>query len=422
MTERVDVAVVLPDGAAVPVGMLRFHERRRAQTATFTYAESYLSDARAYALDPRLPLQAGPAHTDADAALFGAFADTAPDRWGQNLLRRAERDRARGEGVTPRTLMPGDVMLGVHDELRQGALRYSRPGQGFLATAAQGVPRLVELPRLLSLTDRLVTDGATDTDLRDLVNAGGSLGGARPKAAVRDTDGRLRIAKFPRKGSDDWDVIAWEALTLDLAEAAGAVVPSHELVQVLGRRVLLVDRFDRRGTRRLGYVSAMTLTESADHDPAGHSFLEVAEALAPVATSPVEDLRALWSRAVFGILVNNTDNHLRNHGFLRAADGWRLAPVFDVNPDPEPGARFAVSMTPDGDDSVAECIESAEYFGMTRSDATEALDRLVAAVSDWRPRAERLGLHADEIARMRAAFDSTALGEAKAILRAHRTR
>jgi serine/threonine-protein kinase HipA len=159
--------------------------------------------------------------------MFAAFADSAPDRWGENLMRREERERAKSIAATPRTLSKADFLLGVRDDVRQGQIRFRRPGNGTYYSAHQhAVPSLIELARLLRAIDRLDADGAMDRDLADLIDAGSSLGGARPKAAVTDASGRLAIAKFPRSGSDEWDVAGWEEVQLRLARRAGLAVQS----------------------------------------------------------------------------------------------------------------------------------------------------------------------------------------------------
>ncbi len=232
-------------GQEIVACTLWIHERG-GQSATFRYTDEYLSSPDSYDLDPALPKSSGVFQTPADRPMFSAFADSAPDRWGENLMRREERERARAEGATPRTLRQADFMLGVRDDVRQGAIRFRRPRtEAYYSSHPGAVPRLVEMPRLLRAVDHLDAEGTMDRDLKDLIDAGSSLGGTRPKAAVIDASGRLAIAKFPRSGSDDWDMPGWEKLELDLAERAGLNVARSDLAQVGGRHVLVVDRFDR---------------------------------------------------------------------------------------------------------------------------------------------------------------------------------
>lgn len=404
--------IVLPDGDEVEAGTVRFTTARTRQSAVFVYAPGYLADPRAYPVDPQLPLRPGPFVTG-EHGLFGALSDSAPDRWGENLLRRAERAQARAEHRTPRTLLTSHFLLGVHDELRQGAIRYTDETGAYLSGSERGVPRPVDLPALLDLTDRALRDPSLDSDLRDLVDAGGSLGGARPKVAVRDHAGTLLIAKFPRAGSDEWEVMAWEKLTLDLAARAGIDVPANELVTVLGRRVLLLERFDRRGRTRLGYISAMTLLGIGERAH-GLSFAELAEELDTVSAAPAADLRRLFRRALFGVLVSNSDNHPRNHGLLRTATGWTLSPAFDMNPDPERAAP-AMPVAPGGGD-LADALDVADVFRLSRTDALIELGEVLDAVADWERRAGELRIDPREVALMRDAFESDATAQARQLL------
>lgn len=413
-TGPISVRLVLAGGEEVAVGTLRVTRGRRNETATFAYDPAYLADSRAYPIDPNLPLRAGTFATGPDADLFGAIGDSAPDRWGQNLLRRAERNLARAEGRAQRELTASDFLVGVHDEQRQGALRYAAPDGTYLAGDDLGVPRIVDLPRLLALTDRALRDPNLDTDLRDLVNAGGSLGGARPKAAVRDHSGRLRIAKFPRIDEDEWDVEGWEKVTLDLAAAAGITVPRNELVTVLDRHVLLLDRFDRDGDRRVGYVSAQTLLGMSGRTD-DTSLAELADAMQQDTASPDRDLRELFRRGLFGLLVSNTDNHVRNHGFLRTQRGWALSPMFDVNPNPEP-ARFAMPMDLGGDDDIAAAIDSADAFRLTRQDALAELATLMTVLDGWVRMAQHHAIPTREVQMLSAAFESPRVDRARGLL------
>jgi len=408
--------LALPDGDEVDVGTLRVNRGRGRETSLFTYAESYLRDPRHYAIDPDLPLTAGPIATGPSRTMFGAIGDSAPDRWGRNLLRRAERRAAADDGRTARELMESDFLVGVHDDLRQGALRYVDASGSYVASTQGGVPRIVDLPRLLSLTERALKDPNLDTDIKDLIDAGSSLGGARPKAAVRDHDDTLRIAKFPRTGdgADEWEVEAWEKIALDLAAAAGITVPRNHLVKVAGHRVLLLDRFDRDGERRIGYVSAMTMLGLADGDDRV-PLAELAEQMQVDSAAPENDLRELYRRGLFGLLVSNTDNHARNHGFLRTSTGWRLSPAFDINPNPD-GRAFAMPLDPGGSDDIEDALTIADTFRLTRTEAIDELRRVLEAVEGWRRKAADIGADPREVTRMAAAFESGRTEQARRII------
>ena len=334
MAERDPVEVTVEiDGQELAAGTLWVHERG-GQTASFRYADSYLTSPSSYALDPVLPKAAGVFHTPPDSAVFSAFADSAPDRWGENLMRREERERARAAAATPRTLGKADFLLGVRDDTRQGAIRFRRPqGGSYYSAHRNAVPRLIEVARLLRAAERLEAEGTFDRDIADLIDAGSSLGGARPKAAITDASGRLTIAKFPRSGSDEWDAPAWEEVQLRLARRAGLTVAESELLPIAGRHVLLVDRFDRQRGHRIGFASALTMLEASDGEQ--RSYLEIGEVIERYSPRADADLRELYRRIIFSILTANTDDHLRNHAFLRERDGWALSPAYDLNPNPD---------------------------------------------------------------------------------------
>lgn len=223
------------------VGRLWPRMRKDRESATFEYDRSWLTHAQRFSLEPALKLGPGPFHTPSDKPLFGAIGDSAPDRWGRVLMRRAERRRAEREGRTPHTVREIDFLIMVDDEARQGALRFAeREGGPFLAAQGpQKIPPLIELPRLLSAADHVLNETDTDEDLRLLLAPGSSLGGARPKASVRDRDGHLAIAKFPNKG-DEVNTVLWEAVALTLGAKAGIPVPTWRLETISGRPVLLM--------------------------------------------------------------------------------------------------------------------------------------------------------------------------------------
>jgi serine/threonine-protein kinase HipA len=242
------------------------------------------------------------------------FSDTAPDRWGRKLIERTEAATAREERRTARSFSEADYLLGVRDDLCQGALRYRRAGgEGFLATEDTGVPALLQLGTLLNAAEALERDDPTSQQLRLLLRGGSSLGGARPKAHVIGTDGRPAIAKFPSPKHDDWDVIRWEYVALELARQAGLTTADHQLERVDGKPVIILRRFDRRAAgKRIGYISAMTLLSAGDGQT--FDYLDIAQQIEADSDRATEDLRELWTRAAYGRLISNTDDHLRNHG------------------------------------------------------------------------------------------------------------
>jgi serine/threonine-protein kinase HipA len=419
MADHVEVFVQIA-GEDVLAGRLWPHRRRGVESQTFGYASEYLARKDAYELDPLLGLYDGAHQTPAGQATFGAFSDCAPDRWGRRLIVRNERHRSRSDGTTARSSGEIDYLLGVRDDLRQGALRFRDPDSGvFLAEERTGVPPMLELPRLLSAAEHEERDTANAEELALLLRGGSSLGGARPKAHILDRSGRVSIAKFPSPHSDEWNVMLWEAIALRLAAQAQIRVPLAQLHEVAGKSVLMLGRFDRVGEQRVGYVSAMTMLGRSDGERG--SYLEIAEAIARLSPRATEDLEELWRRIAFSILISNFDDHLRNHGFLRTSTaGWTLSPAFDLNPDPRPGPReLTTAIDLDASDAEPELLMSvAEHFRLSATDARAILGEVGDATESWRATARELGAGDDELEEMEPAFEHEAARTARQLVAA----
>lgn len=405
MDKRVFVRADL-QGQPHLVGYLWAHRNKGRESASFEYAQSWLSHSERFALEPALSLGAGAFHTNAGHKIFGAIGDSAPDRWGRVLIQRAERQKARSENRPPHSLSELDYLLAVGDIARQGALRFSlEDNDTFLAvqTSAQ-IPPLIELPRLLSAADRFTKDEETAEDIRLLLAPGSSLGGARPKASIIDRDGRLAIAKFP-KADDDIRVSLWEAVALTLADKAGIPTPSWRIEAIGDQAVLILHRFDRIGTSRTPYLSAMSMLQAQDNE--AHSYMEIADALRQHGCKAEADCAQLWRRIVFNILISNTDDHLRNHGFLYEKNGWALSPAFDLNPVPLDIRPHILSTAIDEGDTTASidlALEVASHYGLKGDEAAAIVAEVGKAVAGWKTTASSLGLSAKEIERMDSAF------------------
>src|ERR1039458_1658586 len=401
---QVDVQIA---GRDVPAGQLWTHRRGQSESATFSYRDDYLQRADAYELDPGLPLQAGQHQTPVKQPLCGAMSDCAPNGWGRRLVRRAEAQQAREADTRQRGLTEVDFLLGARDDLREGALRFrGHDSEQYLALDTEGVPHLIGLPRLLNAAEELERDEPTSEDLRLLLHGGSSLGGARPKAHVLNTKGRLAIAKFPSPQADEWDVIRWEAVALTLAANAGITVPEHELHVIENRPVLVVRRFDRDAGGRLGYLSAMSMLQAKDGEQA--SYLEIGQVLEERSSDAAADLRELWRRIVFTILISNTDDHLRNHGFLRMSTaGWSLSPAFDLNPNPEGGAKQLANAIDEtnAQASLATALEVADLFRVSETQAREIVGEVSNATARWLDVARATGLGGPELERLESAFE-----------------
>jgi serine/threonine-protein kinase HipA len=415
MTEPAAYVYIDLDAVTRLVGRLWARRDRNRETASFEFDREWLANPVRYALGPALPATEGAFHTSEGRALFGALGDSAPDRWGRRLIARNEARRARTAGMTPRAPREIDYLLGVTDVVRQGALRFRLTPDGpfeaplSLERGHVQVPPLIELPELLNAANILSNDPdsrESDEAARLLLAPGSSLGGARPKASVRDRDGSLAIAKFPDK-ADNVDVIRWERVMLDLAARAGVAVADARLEPVGESVVLVLRRFDRRGELRVPFLSAMSLLDAADGEH--RSYVEIFDALRQIASEPAADGAQLWRRLVFNILSSNFDDHLRNHAVLYDGTAWRLSPAYDLNPVPayvKPRA-LTTSINIDGDPtaSIELALQAAPEFFLKTSDARAIAAEVESAVRDWRSVAVTHGIAHAEIEQMASAFE-----------------
>ena len=362
-------------------------------------------------LDPRLGLFEGRQHPPQGHETFGVFTDASPGRWGRLLMRR-RLERAQRAGQVGKAVRQheSDYLLGVHDAYRSGALRLRRDDAGDFLDNQHGAaaPPFVQLRELEAASlalerDEDNTSAAGDDWLRMLFAPGGSLGGARPKASVVDPQGQLWIAKFPSV-HDEHDVGAWELVVQTLAKGCGLAVPQSLARKFASQQhTFLVSRFDRTPAGRLHFASAMTLT--GDDSSTGASYLEIARVLIDHGANTNADLRELWSRIVFNMLVSNTDDHLRNHGFIFAPGrGWCLSNAYDMNPVPgSQGLKLNVSEADNAMDlDLARSV--APYFRISKSLADEIVTRSQAVVQQWPKIANSLKIRPREQERMAAAF------------------
>jgi len=393
------------------IGKLWFRSNNGRESASFQYDPSWLaSPPDCFSLEPALKLNTGTYHTQ-NMPIFGSLSDSAPDRWGRILMRRREEREAKAAGKTPRTLTELDYLLGINDEARQGALRFRKQEGGPFLAASSGsmpaknaIPPLVALPALLSASERFLESTETDDDLQLLLAPGSSLGGARPKASVYDA-GDLSIAKFPRK-DDELQATLWEALALTLAAKAGINIPPWRIERVFNKPVLIIKRFDRQGQQRVPFLSAMSMLGARDNEQ--HSYLEIAYALIQYGAEPLRDLEELWRRLVFNICISNTDDHLRNHGFLLdSPGGWRLSPAYDLNPVSRQAGPHFLSLAIDAvsrEASLETAFSVIDDFKLRKEKALAILDVIQQAVEDWQITALSLGISRREADSMASAF------------------
>ena len=392
------------------VGKINVSNVRGREFYSFEYSEEWLKHQN-FVIDPDLQLYKGRQYINDDKKIFGAFADSCPDRWGRKLMDRREELRARENDERPRKLLESDYLLGVYDESRMGGLRFKTNEDGpFLSDDVEfSIPPWTSLRELeqASIAFENEDNGLDDKWLKQLLAPGSSLGGARPKASVKAPDETLWIAKFPSK-HDDIDSGAWEMVVHDLAIMCGLNVPEAkaEKFSKLGT-TFLVKRFDRDGEKRIHFSSAMTMLGKSDGANAadGSSYLEIVSFLKANGAHPKDDIKELWKRIVFSIAVSNTDDHFRNHGFILENDGWSLSPMYDVNPDLY--GRY-LSLSINDTESMLDfdvAIDAAPYYGIEKKDAEKMVDEIKDIVTNnWKNIASKYGVGRGEIERMKVAF------------------
>ena len=384
-------------------GQIRFH-----------YDRAWLGDPRAFALDPNLTLDDAPFFPKPELGNFGIFLDSSPDRWGQTLMKRREALLAKDEKRAPRTLYAWDFLIGVQDFTRQGALRFRLAGtEEFLGNEKMAAPPITTLRELEAVAYQLSSRRIDDLDalrkwLTVLVAPGASLGGARPKANFTETDGSLWIGKFPAR-DDDRDIGAWEHVVHGLAAKAGVDVPPAKPVQLNNEfHTFCVERFDRANGARRFYASAMTLLRKEHSE--GTSYLELAQFLRANGDGAhvAEDLEQLFRRVAFNVAVGNRDDHLRNHGFVLGAKGWRLAPAFDVNPNIDKAEHVLNIDDSDNRPSLKTVLATAAFYGLAPKRAEQVLEEVAGAVDGWQDAARTAGIARGDVELTAGAFSAHA--------------
>ena len=393
------------------IGILYVNSLKGGESYSFEYDREWLKKTSLkITLDPELMPYSGRQYPFGKT-IFGLFSDSSPDRWGRVLMNKRERILAEKEGRKPAKLYDSDYLLGVYDETRLGGIRFkTEPNGAFLSDDKEtAAPPWASLRALEEASRNFENEDTALSEkwLNQLIRPGSSLGGARPKATVMDPKEQLWIAKFPSR-NDENDSGAWEMVTHDLARICGLHVPEAKLEKFskLGS-TYLVKRFDRILNKRVHFASAMTLLGKTDGASAaeGTSYLDIAAFIKSYGAQPKRDLIELWKRIVFNMAVSNTDDHLRNHAFIFTENGWRLSPLYDVNPVPY-GDELSLNVDEaDNSINIDLAIETAVRFGISRTDATnDAKDILVIVRENWEKLATAYGLSRRLIEEMRPAF------------------
>lgn len=401
------------ENAPLLMGVLNAVRSRGKEIFSFEYTSEWLATSYSHQLDPDLQFYAGRQYSAVDKPNFGLFLDSSPDRWGRVLMKRREAILARKENRKPVTLFESDFLLGVYDEHRMGAVRFKLDPNGEFVSSEKALtaPPWTSIRELEQASLQLEKDDYDDDDvlkwLNMLMAPGSSLGGARPKASVKDEKGQLWIAKFP-SGNDMNDIGGWEAVALEIAGTAGVKEAPFMARKFSSKHhCFLSRRFDRLSNgSRVHFASAMTLlgyTDGTDYT-IGASYLELAEYIIRHGAQVDEDLEELWRRIVLNICISNTDDHLRNHGFLLTDHGWTLSPVYDVNPFAD-GTGLALNINEDDNSLDLELARTViSYFRISKTKAEAIIKEVQNSVKNWRSIAGKLGLSKREQDLMEGAF------------------
>lgn len=388
------------------VGILSAHFAKGKKAFSFEYDTDWLKTDAQRLFDPDIEFYTGPQYPT-NKENFGIFLDSMPDTWGKTLMKRRAAQDARAKGDKAKKLYEIDYLLGVYDESRMGALRFKTELDGpFLDNDDQSpTPPWSSLGELQEAVNQLENDDHSDAIrkwIAILIAPGSSLGGARPKANILDADKNLWIAKFPSK-ADTIDKAAWEFLAYKLAIASGIEMAESRIEKVGGPyHTFLTKRFDRDNGSRIHFASAMTMTGNTEDG--AYSYLEIVEFIENYGVEVKENLHQLWRRIVFNIAISNTDDHLRNHGFILKEKGWILSPAYDLNPSIE---KDGLSLNIDMDDNALDfdlAKSVGVYFRLSEVEMETILNEVLSVVKGWEGVAAKIGIKNREIEVMELAF------------------
>lgn len=393
------------------IGVLSAQQAKGKKAFSFEYYTLWLKTGQKFLLDPDISLFPGSQYPN-QKENFGIFLDSMPDTWGRTLMKRKAAQSAKENNTKTPTLYDIDFLLGVYDESRMGALRFKiNPNGDFLDNnKIASTPPWSSIRELQNAAESIEDDKDNDEIrkwLSILIAPGSSLGGARPKANILDTDKSLWIAKFPSK-SDTIDKAAWEYLAYELAINAGIQIAPSRIEKIMGNyNTFFTKRFDRENGKRIHFASAMTMTGNnedtiRDNQP---SYLEIAEFISNFGVNIEGNLHQLWRRIIFNIAISNTDDHLRNHGFILTNDGWILSPAYDLNPSiDKDGLSLNIDM--DNNELDFELAKSVgEYFRLNNEQMDSIIEEVKGVVSGWEVVANKIGISRSEQQLMGKAFN-----------------
>ena len=392
------------------IGVLSAQQAKGKKAFSFEYDKDWLKSAQKFLLDPDIQLYGGPQYPN-QKENFGIFLDSMPDNWGRTLMKRRETQYAKENKEKPKTLYDIDFLLGVYDESRMGALRFKIDPKGdFLdnnkTASTPPISSIRELQNAADIFENDTENKEVNKWLSVLIAPGSSLGGARPKANILDKDKSLWIAKFPSK-TDSTDKAAWEFLAYILASKACVEMAPSRIERILGKHhTFFTKRFDRENGERIHFASAMTMTGNNEVTIRDNqaSYLDIAEFISNNGANIEANLHQLWRRIIFNIAISNTDDHLRNHGFILSNDGWILSPAYDLNPSIDKDG-LALNIDTDNNNLDFNLAKSVgEYFRLNNIQMDEIINQVLSAVSNWKVIAKDIGISRAEQELMEKAF------------------
>lgn len=394
------------------IGILSAQQAKGKKAFSFEYDKNWLKTEQKFLLDPDIQLYGGPQYPN-QKENFGIFLDSMPDTWGRTLMKRREAQLAKEKNKKSKTLYDIDFLLGVYDESRMGALRFKTdPNGDFLDNnkSASSPPwsSIRELQNAAHVFENDTENEEVNRWLSVLMAPGSSLGGARPKANILDADKSLWIAKFPSK-TDTTDKAAWEFLAYLLATKAGIEMAPCRIERILGKHnTFFTKRFDRENGERIHFASAMTMTGNNEDTIRDNqaSYLDIAEFISNYGANIEVNLHQLWRRIIFNIAISNTDDHLRNHGFILTKEGWILSPAYDLNPSiDKDGLALNIDTNNNAlDFDVAKSV--GEYFRLNKNQMENIIKEVVEVTSNWKTIANEIGIPRSEQELMEKAFNN----------------
>lgn len=392
------------------VGILSAQQAKGKKAFSFEYDKDWLKSGQQFLLDPDIQLYGGPQYPN-QKENFGIFLDSMPDTWGRTLMKRREAQKAKEKKEKPKTLYDIDYLLGVYDESRMGALRFKTDPDGDFLDNDKTAPTppwssIRELQNAAHIFENDTDNEEVNRWLTVLMAPGSSLGGARPKANILDADKSLWIAKFPSK-TDTIDKATWEFLAYQLATKAGIEMAPCRMERILGKHhTFFTKRFDRENGERIHFASAMTMTGNNEDTIRDNqsSYLDIAEFISNHGANIEANLHQLWRRIIFNIAISNTDDHLRNHGFILTKEGWILSPAYDLNPSIDKDG-LALNIDTDNNELDFDLAKSVgEYFRLNNNQMEVIIQEVLEVTTKWKTIANEIGISRSEHELMEKAF------------------